>query len=54
MRKKTGISPTVVIAVRVPQEIREALTKIAENDTRSVASLIHKLLKEYIASKASK
>ncbi len=53
MRKKTGIPPTVVIAVRVPKEIRDAITKIAANDTRSVASLIHKILKEYLA-KASK
>ena len=52
MKKKP--SNHAAVLVRIPRDIKDALAEIAEADTRSVASLIHKIIKEYLASKRSK
>jgi hypothetical protein len=45
---------TELVGVRVTKDMKAALKKMAEADTRSVAAIIYLILKEYLAKKANR
>ena len=41
-----------IVAVRLPLEMYEALSRIAEEDTRSIPNQIRQILREYLRNRA--
>jgi hypothetical protein len=42
------MSKTSAISVRVPEKVKDAIEKAAEADSRSVASLVQKVLTDFL------
>jgi len=40
-----------LVGIRITKEMKAKLDKMAEEDTRSLASMIYKILKDYLAAR---
>ena len=48
IRKESAMPYDRVYSLRIPEEIREALEKIAQKERRSLSSLILKIITDYL------
>ena len=51
LMKRQKMLKTEIIALRIAPEIKKALERVAEEDARSVSSLIEKLIRDYLKKK---